>query len=237
VILNNHVGFDLDLAAAMERVWRKSRFVHLAEIGVLGPNTTFVHMNLIRDEEIEPIIESGLSIVWCPLAYVSRGTPLRQPTRIPEMKMRGVNVALGTDSARQSSAGDAGFLALQLAGGAGHALVSEDIFEMMTVGGARAAGLQHLIGSLEPGKRADIVIRSTHAAELMPSIDPVHQLVTVGHGPNADTVLVNGRIVLRDGHATLVAETDVFAKAQASVHQIIKRLGLSPPGLWPRVPA
>ena len=237
VILNNHVGFDLDLAAAMERVWGKPRFIHLAEIGVLGPNTTFVHMNLIRDEEVEPIIKSRLSIVWCPLAYVSRGTPLRQPTRIPEMKKRGVNVALGTDSARQSSAGDAGFLALQLGGGAGHAMVSEDIFEMMTVGGARAAGLQHLIGSLEPGKRADIVIRSTHAAELMPSIDPVHQLVTVAHGANADTVLVNGRIVLREGRATLVDEADVFAKAQASVHQIISRLGLSLPGLWPRAQA
>ena len=237
VILNNHVGFDLDLAAAMERVWGKPRFIHLAEIGVLGPNTTFVHMNLIRDEEVEPIIKSRLSIVWCPLAYVSRGTPLRQPTRIPEMKKRGVNVALGTDSARQSSAGDAGFLALQLAGGAGHAMVSEDIFEMMTVGGARAAGLQHLIGSLEAGKRADIVIRSTHAAELMPSIDPVHQLVTVGHGANADTVLVNGRIVLREGRATLVDEADVFAKAQASVHRIISRLGLSLPGLWPRAQA
>jgi len=237
VILNNPVGFDLDLAAAMERLWGKSRFIHLAEIGVLGPNTTFVHMNLIRDEEVEPIIKSRLSIVWCPLAYVSRGTPLRQPTRIPEMKKRGVNVALGTDSARQSSAGDAGFLALQLAGGAGHAMVSEDIFEMMTVGGARAAGLQHLIGSLEPGKRADIVIRSTHAAELMPSIDPVHQLVTVAHGANADTVLVNGRIVLREGRATLVDEADVFAKAQASVHRIINRLGLSLPGLWPRAQA
>ena len=237
VILNNHVGFDLDLAAAMERLWKKPRFVHLADIGVLGPNTTFVHMNLIRDEEVEPIIESQLSIVWCPLAYVSRGTPLRQPTRIPEMKKRGVNVALGTDSARQSSAGDAGFLALQLAGGAGHAMVSEDIFEMMTVGGARAAGLQHLIGSLEAGKRADIVVRSIHAAELMPSIDPVHQLVTVGHGPSADTVLVNGRIVLREGRATLVDDADVFAKARASVHRIINRLGLSPPGLWPRTPA
>ena len=234
VILNNHVGFDLDLAAAMERVWGKPRFVHLAEIGLLGPNTTFVHMNLIRDEEIEPIIKSRLSIVWCPLAYVSRGTPLRQPTRIPEMKKRGVNVALGTDSARQSSAGDAGFLALQLAAGEGHGTVSEDILEMMTVGGARAAGLAHLIGSLEAGKRADIVIRATNAAELVPSIDPVHQLVTVGHGPNADTVLVNGRIVLRQGHATLVDESHVFAKAQTSVRQTINRLGLSLPGLWPR---
>jgi 5-methylthioadenosine/S-adenosylhomocysteine deaminase len=237
VILNNHVGFDLDLAAAMERKYGKSRFVHLAEIGVLGANTTFVHMNLINDDEVDPIIKSGMSIVWCPLAYVSRGTTLRKHTRIPEMKQRGVNVALGTDSARQSSAGDAGFLALQLAGGAGFKTVSEDIFEMMTVGGAQAAGLHHLVGSLEVGKRADIVIRSTHAAELMPSIDPVHQLVTVGHGPNADTVLVNGRVVLERGRATLVDEARVFAKAQASVAQIINRLGLSLPGLWPRMQA
>ena len=234
VILNNHVGFDLDLAAAMERNWGKPRFVHLAELGVLGPNTTFVHMNLIRDDEVDPIVRSGLSIVWCPLAYVSRGTPLREKTRIPEMKKRGVNVALGTDSARQSSAGDAGFLALQLAGGAGHATVSEDVFEMMTLGGAQAAGLAHLIGSLEVGKRADIVIRSIDAAELMPSIDPVHQLVTVGHGPNADTVVVNGRIVLRRGRTTLVDDDELFARARASVAQIVKRLGLAPPGLWPR---
>lgn len=233
VILNSHVGFDLDLAAAMERLYGKPRFLHFAEIGVLGPNTTFVHMNMIRDEEVDAIVRSGLSIIWCPLAYVSRGTPLRAHTRLPEMKKLGVNVALGTDSARQSSAGDAGFLALQLAGGAGHPTVSEDIFEMMTLGGAKAVGLQSLIGSLETGKRADIVIRSTNAAELMPSIDPVHQLVAVGHGPNADTVLVNGRVVLRGGHATRVDEADIFAKAQVSVRQIINRLGLSAPGLWP----
>jgi 5-methylthioadenosine/S-adenosylhomocysteine deaminase len=234
VILNNHIGFDLDLAAAMERDWGKPRFVHLAELGVLGPNTTWVHMNLIRDEEVDLIVKSGLSIVWCPAAYVSRGTPLRQHTRIPEMKRRGVNVALGTDSARQSSSGDAGFLALQLAGGAGHALVSEDVLEMMTLGGAQAAGLSHLIGSLEAGKRADIVIRSADAAEMMPSIDPVHQLVTVGHGPSADTVVVNGRVVLRGGRTTLVDDADLFAKARASVDQIVKRLGLGAPGLWAR---
>lgn len=234
VILNSHIGFDLDLAVAMERVWGKSRFIHLEEIGVLGENTTFVHMNLIRDDEIDPIARSGLSIVWCPAAYVSRGTPLRQPTRIPDMKKRAVNVALGTDSARQSSAGDAGFLALQLAGEIGHSAGAEDIFEMMTLGGARAAGLQHLIGSLEPGKRADIVIRSLNAAELMPSVDPVHQLVAVGHGPTADTVLVNGRVVLRQGRATLVDQTDIFANARQSVASILERLGLQPSGLWPR---
>ena len=237
VILNNHIGFDLNRAAAMEHAWGKPRFVHLAEIGVLGANTTFVHMNLIRDEEVDPIVKSELSIVWCPQAYVSRGTPLRQATRLPEMKKLGVNIALGTDSARQSSSGDAGFLALQLAGGAGYTTVSEDIFEMMTLGGARAAGLQHLIGSLEVGKRADIVIRSTTVAELMPGIDPAHQLVAVGHGATADTVLVNGKVVMRDGHATRVDEARVFANARGSIERMMQKLDLRPPGLWPRAPA
>jgi 5-methylthioadenosine/S-adenosylhomocysteine deaminase len=233
VILNSHIGFDLDLAAAMEKHWRKPRFLHLAEIGAIGPNTTFVHMNLIRDEEVEPIRSSGLSIVWCPLAYMSRGTPMRERTRIPDMKRLGVSVALGTDSARQSSAGDAGFLALHLAAEAGYSVVAEDIIEMQTLGGARAAGLSAIIGSLEVGKRADIVIRATDLAELAPGVDPAHQLICVGHGPSADTVLVNGRIVLRDGRSTLADEAAIFAEARASVQRMSERLGMKPPGLWP----
>jgi len=235
VVLNSHIGFDLDLAAAMEKHWRKPRFLHLAEIGAIGPNTTFVHMNLIRDQEVEPIRSSGLSIVWCPLAYMSRGTPIRERTRIPEMKRLGVSVALGTDSARQSSGGDAGFLALHLAAEAGHSMVSEDVIEMQTLGGARAAGLDSIIGSLERGKRADIVIRASALAELAPGVDPAHQLICVGHGPTADTVLVNGQIVLRGGRSTLVDEASVFAEARASVQRISERLGLKPPSRWPSV--
>lgn len=235
VILNSHIGYDLDLAAAMEKHWGMQRFRHLAEIGTLGRNTTFVHMNLMRDEEMGPILASGLSIVWCPLAYMSRGTPIRLPTRIPAMKQRGANVALGTDSARQCSAGDLGFLALHLAGEAGYSLVSEDILEMLTLGGARAAGLDDLIGSIEPGKRADIVVRSATTAELGPGVDPAHQLIAVGHGATADTVLVNGRVVMRNGHPTQADEHKVLADARASVNRIAGRLGLKQPGIWPRV--
>ena len=233
-ILNSHIGYDLDLAAAQEKRWRKPRFVHLAELGVLGRNTVFVHMNLIREEEVEPILSSGLVSVWCPLAYLTRGTPLKRPTRLPEMRAKGATIALGTDSARQCSAGDSGFLALHLAAEAGTPIVSEDVLEMMTLGGARAAGLDAIIGCLEPGKRADLVIRSTLLAELGPGVDPAHQLVTAGHGPSADTVIVNGRIVMRGGRSTLVDEAAVIAEARASVGRMAHRLGLPPPGLWPR---
>lgn len=233
VIVNTHIGFDLDLAAAMEARWGKPRFEYLAELGVLGRNTTFVHMNLIRDAELDAVLASGLSIVWCPFAYGSRGLPMRQPTRLPALKRRGVAVALGTDSARQSSAGDAVFLAFVLAGGAGTPLGAEDILEMATLHGARAAGLEQLIGSLEPGKRADIVVRSRLAAELSPGVDPAHQLVAVAHGASADTVLVNGRVTMRHGRSTRLDESEVLAAARASAQRVAARLGVTVGSPWP----
>ncbi|MCC6469429.1 MAG: amidohydrolase family protein [Alphaproteobacteria bacterium] len=233
VVLNSHIGYDLDLAAAMEQRWGKPRFVHLAELGVLGRNVTFVHMNLIRDSEIDPILSTGVNSVWCPFAYASRSTVLRQPTRLPEMKRMGATVALGTDSARQSSAGDAGFLAFVMSAEVGQTLAAEEVMEMLTLGGARAAGMDATIGSIEKGKRADIVVRSSRLAELGPNIDPVHQLIAAGHGATADTVLVNGRIVMRGGRPTQVDEQAVIAAAHASAKGVARRLGIKPPGMWP----
>ena len=234
VVLNSHIGYDLDLAQAMEKRWGKSRFIYLAELGVLGRNVTFVHMNLIREDEVTTVLETGVSSVWCPFAYASRGTVLRQPTRLPEMKRKGMPVALGTDSARQSSAGDAGFLAFVMSAEVGHTLAAEEVLEMQTLGGARAAGLDAMIGSIEPGKRADIVVRSARLAELGPGVDPAHQLISVGHGATADTVVVNGQIVMRGGRPTLVDEGAVIATAHASATSIAQRLNLKPPGMWPR---
>ena len=172
--------------------------------------------------------------MWCPLAYLSRGTPLRLPTRIPEMRRLGATVALGTDSARESTVGDAAFLALHLAAEAGRAIDAEDAIEMLTLGGARAAGLDHLLGSLEPGKRADIVIRRRDAVEFGPGVDPAHQLVTTGHGPTVDGALVNGRVVLRGGRSTRVGEEAVISEAFASARRVAERVGLPAPGRWPR---
>ena len=234
VVVNSHLGYDLDMAAAMEARLGRPRFVHLRELGVLGPNATFVHMNVIRDGDVEPILASGLSVVWCPLAYLQKGTPLRLPTRIPEMRRRGAHVALGTDSARQSTVGDAPFLAVHLAAEAGQPIASEDAIEMATLGAARAAGLDRLLGSLEPGKRADLVVRQRDAVELGPGLDPAHQLVTLGHGPTADTVLVNGRVVLEGGRSTRVSEATVIAEARQSAARMAERLGLGTPGRWPR---
>jgi cytosine/adenosine deaminase-related metal-dependent hydrolase len=234
VVLDSHLGYDVDLAEAMEARLGRARFVHLAELGILGPNATFVHMNVIRDADVAPILASGLSTVWCPLPYLQKGTPLRLPTRIPELRRRGAPVALGTDSARQSTVGDALFLAVHLAAEVGQPILPEDVIEMATLGAARAAGLGGLVGSLEPGKRADLVVRQPDAVELGPGVDPAHQLVTIAHGPTADTVVVNGRVVLRGGRSTRLSEASVMAEAHASATRMAERLGLGTPGRWPR---
>ena len=112
-ILNFHFGFDLEIADLMEARWRCSRFEYLADHGILGSNVTLVHMNMIKDTDIAPLRASRPSLVWCPLAYIARGIGRRMPTRLPELWKQGLNVALGTDSARNCTVGDAGFLALQ----------------------------------------------------------------------------------------------------------------------------
>ena len=98
---------------------------------------------------------------------------------------------------------------------------------MQILNAAAAAGLQAELGSIEPGKRADIVVRSPRAAGSYPANNPVHLLaLTLGTG-SVDTVLVNGEVVLRDGRSTRVDELEISRAATASVAERAKRLGVN----------
>ena len=89
------------------------------------------------------------------------------------------------------------------------------------------------LGSLEPGKRADIVVRSAQAAEAYPSNNPVHLLaLTMGTG-SVDTVLVNGEVVLSGGHSIRVDEQGIFRAVSDSVIARAGRLGIDPGPEWP----
>ena len=96
----------------------------------------------------------------------------------------------------------------------------------MTIRAARSIASQDEVGSLEVGKRADVVIRRSDAAEAQPGMDDAHHLAVLGRAASVDTVIVDGRIVLRKGHSTLVDEHVVFADVKASVERMLGRLGL-----------
>jgi 5-methylthioadenosine/S-adenosylhomocysteine deaminase len=189
-------------------------------------------MNVMEDSDIPLIVQSGTRVIWCPAAYMQLGISAEAPCRLPELREQGASVALGTDGALNCLIGDAGHAAYLIAASVRRPVTPAAVLEMQTIEAARAAGLEHDIGSLEPGKRADIVVRGTDIPEAFPGVNPVHQLALTCRGGTVDTVVIDGKIVLRHGRSTLVDEELVLAEVQASVRRRMARLGLEPSRYW-----
>jgi 5-methylthioadenosine/S-adenosylhomocysteine deaminase len=106
---------------------------------------------------------------------------------------------------------------------------------MFTTGGARAMALQQEIGSLEPGKRADLVIRTNDLPDALPNLDVIRQMMLVSRTKSVDTVIVNGEIVVRKGRLTRLDEAAVYARAQASGRRVAERADMPLGTFWPLV--
>jgi cytosine/adenosine deaminase-related metal-dependent hydrolase len=209
--------------------------VHYAEIGALGTNCAFVHMNVIRNDEIEPIVESGMSVVWHPGNFLFYAIASATPSRMVEIKERGANMALCVDVAKAWTFGDMGVFAYLVARETGAFVPPEAVFEMQTIGAAQAAGMREMLGSIEVGKRADLVIRNKDFGETQPDLDPIREIALVGRSKSVDTVIVDGKVVLRHGRAQLIEERKVWELANASARRLVERLELSPGPAWPFV--
>ena len=181
------------------------------------------------------MVDAGISIIWCPTAYQSLGIHDDAPCRIPDLYRRGINVALGTDAALDCTIGDAGRTAYLVAKDVCDPIDYSQIIEMQTINAAIASGLAEITGSLEPGKRADIVIRRNDAPEARPGFNPMHQVALTARAGTVDTVVVDGIVVFKKGQAIRVDTEEVYAEALASVRRRVDRLGIQAPAPWPIV--
>jgi cytosine/adenosine deaminase-related metal-dependent hydrolase len=230
-ILNQHQSYYQVDAATDDARWGRHPLVHLEQIGVLDDNCVFAHMNILRDDEIEPIVRSGMSIAWCPGASMMWGVGGAFHGRHCELYHRGVNVALGSDSSNwgvRFDLGLQGYLAILTAREKTQtrtALVAEDALAMATTNGAKAVGLEQWIGSLETGKRADLVIRANDVAAAFPLTDPVSQLVYSARSDTVRTVVVDGRVVLEDRMPVELDPSDVFQGVEAARKRVFDRMG------------
>ena len=164
------------------------------------------------------------------------------PGRHLELHRLGANVALGCDSANWTSAFDLGeqaFIALLTARektGKPDALLAEEVLEMATINGARAVGMADRLGSLEVGKRADMVIRRQDLPEAWPDLDPIRSVVYSSRSKSVDTVIVDGNVVVENGHSTRTDETELFARSGETSRTLLERMGRDlPTGRWPRI--
>lgn len=239
VVLNQHQSYCLDDVAGDDLRHGRHPLVHLDDIGVLGANCTFAHMNLLRDDEVAAVEQSGMSLAWAPQSSMIWGIGGTQHGHHLDFHRAGVNVALGSDSSNWSNRFDIGqqaFLAVLSAREKERsrtALTAEDALEMATINGARAVGLEHLIGSLEVGKRADLVVRGNDVPEAHPTTSPVMQLVYSARDASVDTVVVDGRVVLERRQPVLLDAADVYRRADRAARAVLDRMGYHVPRRWP----
>lgn len=213
----------------------KSPLVHMAEAGILGPNTFFTHMNVLDEAEIEAIRASGMGLVWHPGNYMYYAISQQSHSAFPSLHASGTSIAFGTDIAKAWPFGDLGFIAYLVSREWGHYLSAEAILEIFTLGGARAIGLPDALGSIEAGKRADIVIRRTNLPECWPNVDVPRQLALVLRTKGVDTVICNGETVVRGGRLVRMDEAVVGALASASARRVAAKAGIGARSLWPVV--
>lgn len=212
---------------------------HLYKLGVLAPNVVMVHMIQVTDREIRMLRDAGANVIHCPSTALKLNYELSAKGRFPEMMEHGVNVAIGSDASDCSNYADmirTMYLAAVLPKDyRNDAAISsaEQAIEMATINGARAIGMEKEIGSLEPGKKADVIVINMRNPAWYPNFSEVQNLVYSASGDSVETVYVNGRLVMEDRKILTVDEEKILDRCAELGEAILKRGNLSVPGKWP----
>jgi 5-methylthioadenosine/S-adenosylhomocysteine deaminase len=213
--------------------------IHLAELGVLGPDVAITHCVQVDAAEIAAMAAAGVSVAHCPTTALKVSYGVTQVGKMPEMVQQGINVSIGTDGNNASNYSDLHRAAYLVAGLFKDArqdpqmFPAEMAYEMATLGGARTMLLQDQIGSLEPGKKADIVLHDIDRPEWRPLLNVMNQLVWSADGRGVHTVFVDGKIVVEAGRMTTIDEDALWAAAQTAGEAITLRSGLPDMAKYP----
>jgi 5-methylthioadenosine/S-adenosylhomocysteine deaminase len=215
---------------------------YLESLGILGPNVVLAHVLGIDDAEIDCLARTETAVVMCPVTAAKGGRGVPEHGRMPELLAKGIRVALGCDSPNNSNHLDLvrtmNMAAVQYkdARQDTRQIPAETALEMATLMGARALGLGDELGSIEPGKKADLVLFDTERPEWQALWNPINNLVYSADGRSVHTVIVDGHVVVDAYRQSFADEGRLFAK----MHEIGERLQAStgitfPRSRWPIV--
>ncbi len=213
--------------------------IHLAELGVLGPDVAITHCVHIDDAELAAMAAAKVSVAHCPTTALKVSYGVTQVGKMPEMAQAGINVSIGTDGNNASNYSDLHRATYLVAGLFKDARTDPQMFpaemayEMATLGGARTMLMGDEIGSLEPGKKADVVLHDIDRPEWRPLLNVINQLVWSADGRGVHTVFVDGRKVVEAGRMTTIDEARLYADAQRAGEAITLRSGLPDKAKYP----
>lgn len=208
-------------------------------LDVLGPNALLSHATGMTDEEVAIVARTGTKIVHNPSANAA----IREHFRLVELLDAGATVMLGSDGVGPDRSYDMFrhmFQAMRYHRAAFRdtkVLPPGKVLEMVTIDAARALGIADDVGSLEPGKKADVILVDAFRPHMMPAHMPLYRLAYFANGNDVHSVIVNGRVVMRARRVLTVDEAQVLDYAQREADLALRRTGLArladtPKGFW-----
>ena len=196
---------------------------YLDSLGFLGPGVVAAHAIWVSEPEVTMLRQRGVGVSHNPESNMKLASGTAP---VPAYLNAGVAVGLGTDGAASNNDLDmfeamrTASLVHKLQTGNPRVVGARTALDMATMGGSRALGMSAQIGSLEPGKRADLIVVGMTSARQTPMYDPISHLVYVTRGDDVQTTIVNGRVLMRNRKVLTLDEAEVLQEAKAWAEKV-----------------
>ena len=230
-----HTGIHAHLCEHRDEVifclknYQKRPAQFLDEMGVLGPNLLTAHNVMLSDEDIRCMAERGVKVIHCPRANLAyHGFP-----KTPQILREGLNVGLGSDGAAPSNLDlfdEIKVLRYAMLAYWGLpyfnpvVMTCPTLLKMASQGGANALGLGASIGSVEEGKKADVILLKTEQPHIRPTQNLVNSLVDAAGGHDVTDSIIDGKLVMKDRNVLTLDEEKIRYEAAVHMEQIMKRV-------------
>ncbi len=216
VLIHTHASENREEIAIVEKLTGKRNIHYLYSVGLTGQHIVLAHCVHLDESEMAMLQSSGTHVAHCPSSNLKLASGI---ARVSEMLERGISVSLGADGAPCNNRLDiftemrmAALLQKVLHGS--QSLPALTALQMATLNGARAMGLEDQIGSIETGKRADLVLLNLNSLHTTPKFDLVSAVVYAAETSNVETVIIDGQVVMRKRELLTMNESDVLLEAE-----------------------
>ncbi len=226
------LGIHIHLAESKEMFAKQQKRQGLSEVSLLDDldflNTSLVaaHCIDLSDDDLRVLAQRGVNVVYCPVGNMKLGSGV---AKMQDLVRLGVTVALGTDGPASNNCLDmfetmkVGALIQKTVNDDPSVMGAHEVLRMATLNGARALGIGASVGSLEVGKKADVILVDVRRPHLSPLHSLCAGLVYSAHGSDVDTVIVDGKMLMENGQVKTLDEEAVLERAEKTAHALTSR--------------
>jgi 5-methylthioadenosine/S-adenosylhomocysteine deaminase len=225
LLVHTHAAEHADERAAVRKLLGDSDVAVLARWGASGPRTVLAHCVQLEDEEVRALALAGTRVVHCPSANLKLGSGV---ARVEALRRAGVVVGLGADGAPCNNNMDAltelrhAALLAKVRSGTS-SLPAAEALRLATIEGAKVLGMEDQIGSIEPGKRADLAVIDVSGAHAEPGGDVVGRVVYACRAADVRHVVLDGVVRVRDGEMQDLDAEEIVDRARREAKKIVRR--------------